>query len=210
MRRFLLILVLASCTKTPSQSICVMIDTSGTYKDQITEILQQVKLGILPNISGGDHLVLMKIDSSSYEWSNVIAALDVPKSRGEAAHSKRLFSARLDEVTFSSARYTDISGALLYCNEYMVNTDNSMRKMLIYSDMLEELPRNTSRAFRKDEFSGVDFVVVNSKRLLGDQKDPESYRKRMDGWRDKLVQHGAVGFQVYMGSGRVRSFLEKK
>jgi len=210
MRRLFLILILAGCTQTKNQSICVMIDTSGTYKDQISEILQQVKLGILPYINGGDHLVLMKIDSSSYEWDNVIAAIDVPKSRGEAAHSKRVFSAELDRVEFESARYTDISGALLYCNEYMTNINNPMKKMLIYSDMQEELPRNMSRGFRKDEFSRVEFVVVNSKRLIGDQKDPERYRKRMDGWRKKLMQHGASGFQVFIGSGRVRSFLEKK
>lgn len=210
MRGLLVLLLLASCTQKSSQAVCVLVDTSGTYTDQIPEILQQVRLVLLPPMSGGDQLILMKIDSFSYGWDNVVAILDVPASRGEAANSKRLFSSQMDEAQFERAKYTDISGAILYCNEYMRNTDCKTRKILIYSDMQEELPPEVTRSFRENELEGMSVAVVNTKRLVGDQRDPESYRKRMDEWQAKMREYGATGFHVFMSPDKVRSFMEVK
>jgi len=206
--RILLLLILAGCTQRPNQAIGILIDTSGTYVDQSPELLQQIRLVVLPNLRGGDQLVLMKIDSFSYGWDNVLTTLQVPHGRRDAAEIKRQFAVSLGELDLESSTHTDISGALLYCNEYLRNLDARVLKMLVFSDMQEDLPEGLVRSFRESEFGGVRIAVVNTKRLVADQRDPESYRRRLDEWRDKIMQCGAVSFDVYMGPDKIRTFME--
>jgi hypothetical protein len=207
-RALLIVLALAGCTQKPNQAMGILIDSSGTYVDQAPEIIQQIRLVVLPGLRGGDQLVLMKIDSFSYGWDNVLTTLQVPQGRRDAAEIKRQFAVRLNEIKIESSRYTDISGALLYCNEYMRNLDATVLKMLVFSDMQEDLPPGMRRTYREGEFTGVKIAIVNTKRLVGDQRDPESYRKRMDEWQEKIMQHGAVSFDVFMGPDKIRNFME--
>lgn len=210
MRLLIIILfVLSSCTQKPSQAFGVLLDTSGTYMDQSEEILQQIRLVILPTLSADDQLILMKIDSYSYGWENILAIIKIPKGRMEANNDKRLFSEKIGKLELKSSRFTDISGALLYCSEYMHNLNTKNNKIMIFSDMKEELPNNVSRVFRRKEFNGIDIAVVNTKRLFGDQIDPEKYRGRMDSWKSSLIQHGAASFQVFMGTDKIKTFMEK-
>ncbi len=189
----------------------VLIDTSGTYTEKVEGIIKQIRIGILPSLSGGDTLVVMKIDSASYGWDNLIAEIKIPSSRQKAAGVKKTFADTLATFEPEAAKHTDISGALLYCNEYLKDlAPKSSRKVVIFSDMLEDLPRGTKRTFREDEFDDLSVAVVNTKRLSQDQQDPMAYRERMAEWEEKLKTNGAASFKVYMGTSQIKTFLESK
>lgn len=206
----LLVLLLFGCSVPPRQAMCVLIDTSGTYTDQGETIMKHVKLSITPQMRSGDRLVVMAITSNSYGRKNVIAEIQIDSSRHTAATQRREFASTLDAFDSWGSKYTDISGAMMYCSEYLRELRAGRRKILVFSDMKEELPRGVTRNFSESEFEGYDIVVVNMKRLKSDQMSPEQYRQRMTSWGERLEQHGANSYQVYMGPERIQSFVQKR
>ena len=117
----LLILTGCSTDREYARSICILVDVSDTYTDQKTEVVDLVKKGILPGMLPGDTILVIRIDSESYEKDNVEAmmTLDTRPSLANAqklAFAKKLnaFAAREDH-----ASYTDIDGALMLAADYL-------------------------------------------------------------------------------------------
>src|SRR3984893_12146639 len=54
-----------------SQAIVALVDVSGTYADQKPEVVNVIRKGVLPRLTPGDTLVVIRIDSESYKQANV-------------------------------------------------------------------------------------------------------------------------------------------
>ncbi|TMA16997.1 MAG: hypothetical protein E6J84_08050, partial [Deltaproteobacteria bacterium] len=69
-----------------SQAIVALVDVSGTYADQRPEVVDVIRKGLLPRLTPGDTLVVIRIDNESYGKQNVEAnmTLDVRPSRANA------------------------------------------------------------------------------------------------------------------------------
>lgn len=207
-----LLLVLAalagvSCSEVSEyrQAVAVLVDVSGTYTDQHAEVARIVKREVLPALVPGDALLLVRIDSQSYEKENVetLVTLDARPSKANA--EKLALANRIDGFAASAVKseYTDIRGALMLAAEYLHEIPAGSRVILVFSDMNEDLPNGTTRALEAGEFSDIDVVAVNVKRLQADNADPGQFRGRLASWQERVLAHGADGWREVLDAGQL-------
>lgn len=186
--------------KRYDQAVCVLIDVSGTYADQLAEVVRIVKSEVLPSMEPGDTLLVLRIDGESYEKDNVevLVTLDARPSRANA--EKLGIAQRLDELAKreGAARHTDILGAMMLGGEYLRELITGSRVMLIFSDLEEDLAPGTRRTLRTDEFAGTHVLAVNVKRLHEDNIDPNGFRSRLASWEKRVLASGGLGWRTLM------------
>jgi len=191
------------------QAVCVLIDVSGTYADEKPEVVRILKRDVLPALLPGDTLLVIRIDSESYQKENLetLVTLDARPSRANA--QKLALARKLDAFAAreEKAEYTDIPGAMMLGAEYLHELDAGSRVMLVFSDMREDLPAGAKRRLGKAEFEGIELVAVNVKRLAGDSKDPEIFRGRLDAWERRATGASAVAWRTLMDSNKLGDYL---
>jgi hypothetical protein len=187
------------------QAIAVLVDVSGTYTDQASEVSRILKREVLPTLVPGDALLLVRIDSQSYERENLEALVTLDARPSKANAEKLALAKRLD--TFAAgvvkSEYTDIRGALMLAAEYLREIPAGSRVILVFSDMNEDLPNGTTRAFDPREFADIDVVAVNVKRLQADNADPQLFRGRLASWQERVLSHGADGWREVLDAGQL-------
>jgi hypothetical protein len=182
------------------QAICVLIDVSGTYAGEKAEVAKIVKRGVLPAMLPGDTLLLVRIDSASYEKDNVEALVTLDSRPSHANAQKLALASKLDAFAAQPARseHTDIVGAMLLGSEYLKETPAASRVMLVFSDLEQDLPAGARRKIEAGEFDGISVVAMNVKRLQADNADPEAFRQRLASWEDQMLGGGATGWRAIM------------
>lgn len=210
MRRLgLLALALASLACSDGneyrQAVAVLVDVSGTYVDQQAEVARIVKREVLPALVPGDALLLVRIDSQSYEKENLeaLVTLDARPSRANA--QKLALAQRIDAFAAGATRseYTDIRGALMLATEYLREIPAGSRVILLFSDMNEDLPSGTTRELAAGELAGIQVLAVNVKRLQSDNADPQLFRGRLASWQQNILSHGAAGWRSVLDAGQL-------
>ncbi len=192
----------AACSdsRAHARATCVLWDVSGTYDDQRGEVAHILRTGLLPWVRPGDTFLILRIDDDSYGKENVEATVTFDTQPSRANAQKLALAARLDQLARARkrTRFTDISGALLLGAEYLRETRAGKKTIVIFSDMKEELPPGARRTLGPHELDGIDVVAMNVKRLQADKLDPHGYRKRMDGWENRLTASGAASWKVVL------------
>lgn len=191
------------------QAIAVLIDISGTYADEKGEVVRIIKREILPAMVPGDTLLVITIDSQSYEKDNLITLMTLDQRPSEANAQKLLVAKQLDVLAKSDARssHTDILGAMMLGSEYLRELASGSRVMLIFSDMEQDLPAGVKRKTHETEFEDIRVLAINVKRLQGDNIDPEGFRDRLSAWEKSVMAANAVGWQVMMDSTKLPKLL---
>jgi hypothetical protein len=197
--------------KASETAICVLIDVSGTYADQKSDVVKILKREVIPNLVPGDTLITIVIDSESYQKENVttLTTLDARPSRANA--QKLALAQELDAFGSSSvqSRFTDIPGAMMLGAEYLQEARGQNRVMLVFSDLQEELPAGAKRDLRSDEFRGIHVVAMNVKRLGQDNADPEVYRRRLQSWQKRVEGAGGSGWRIVMDANQLPGVLDE-
>jgi len=193
-----------------AQSVCVLSDTSGTYADQSQQMRQTIRQALLPRMLPGDSLILVRIDSDSYQKDNVEGFFTLDR-RPSVANAQKMQLAK--QLTGSKkrqrrARHTDISGGIMLCSEYLKETRAGQKVIVLFSDMKEELPRGTKRQFSATELTGVRVAAMNVIKLGSDNRNPMRYRKRLDGWRDRVTGSGASDWHVILEAPSLVDYLD--
>lgn len=210
MRR-LVLLALASLSLACSdgyqyrQAIAVLVDVSGTYTDQQTEVAKILKREVLPGLVPGDALMLIRIDSQSYEKDNLVTLVTLDPRPSKANAEKLALAAKLDAFAAGAVRseYTDIRGAMMLAADYLREIPAGSRVILVFSDLNEDLPTGTTRALEQGEFADIDVVAVNVKRLQSDNADPQLFRSRLTRWEEEIRGHGAAGWRSVQDAGQL-------
>jgi hypothetical protein len=177
-----LALALTGCSdgRRWDQAVCVLIDVSGTYADQKRDVVRLLKRDVVPALEPGDSLLVIRIDGQSYEKANLEAMLTLDARPSQANAQKLALAKQLDAFAADRtvAPYTDIRGAMMLGAEYLKELGSGSRVMLIFSDLVEDLPKGVRRELGPTEFEGVELMAVNVKRLGGDGRDPDVFRRR--------------------------------
>lgn len=206
-----LVVAVTACSdaRRYDQAICVLIDVSGTYADQKAEVVRIVKREILPAMVPGDTLLVIRIDSQSYEKNNVEALVTLDPRPSRANAQKLALSHKLDEFAAGDATstHTDIEGAMMLGAEYLRELASGSLVMLVFSDMEQDLPAGTRRTVAEDEFEGIRVIAMNVKRLGADAADPQAFRTRLSGWEDRVVAANAVGWRTFLDSTKLPDYL---
>ncbi|MFQ5599123.1 MAG: VWA domain-containing protein [Candidatus Krumholzibacteriia bacterium] len=207
-------LLLAACSdgNRYAQAICVLVDVSGTYADQKPEVVDIVKKGILPGMLPGDTLILMRIDSQSYEKANVEASVSLDPRPSHANAQKLGFAKQLDRFARREgrARFTDIRGALMLAADYLKETTAGTQTIVVFSDLKEDLPGNIRRELSENEFENIRVVAANVKQLRRDNADPAAYRQRLASWEDRVLAGGARDWRVIVDSPKLVEYIERR
>jgi len=206
-------LLAASCSSGAqySQAIVALVDVSGTYADQRPEVVNVIRKGVLPRLTPGDTLVVIRIDSESYKKANVEASMTLDVRPSKANAQKLQLASTLEAFSHKQLRsaHTDIRGAMMLGAEYLRESNAGRRTMVIFSDMEEDLPRGVKRDMASDELKGVRVLAMNVKRLGHDNANPTAYRARLAGWEKQLTSHGAREFKVVLEPEKLSDLLDE-
>jgi hypothetical protein len=191
------------------QAVCVLIDVSGTYADQKTDVVRILKREVLPALEPGDTLMVIRIDGESYQKENIetIVRLDARPSKANA--QKLAVARKLDAFARAdaTASHTDIQGAMMLGTDYLREVESGSRVMLVFSDMRQDLPEGAKRELQENEFDGIDVVAMHVKRLESDNADPAIFRSRLSGWEQRLRGAGASGWRALMDASKLPEHL---
>lgn len=193
------------------QAVSVLIDTSGTYADQRQHVVRLIKREILPQMLPGDSLVVVRIDSESYDQDNLEMLVTFDRRPSHANAQKLAVAKKLDAFAAAPAgsRFSDIPGAMMLAGEYLAEIGSGSRVMLVFSDMAEELPAGVKRRLRDDEFAGVRVAAINVKRLGDDTADPEVFRTRLATWKRRVTSAGALEWRTVLDPKKLPGYLEE-
>jgi hypothetical protein len=197
-----LLLAAAACSegRSEARAVAVLVDVSGTYADRIPDVARIVRAGVLPGIRPGDTFLVVRIGEQSYSDDALVKRVTLDERPSRANAQKLDLARELDRFASSQkrARYTDISGALLFASEHLKKTGAGHRAIVIFSDMREELPKGAKRTLEQDELAGTDVLAMNVKRLAADVNDPAAYRARLADWGKRLTAAGAASWKVVL------------
>lgn len=212
-RSFFVLSMLVSCTDGSeyARATCVLVDESGTYADERANVVRIVRTALLPEMLPGDHLILGRIDSKSFERSNIVAALHLDPRPSRAHAQKLAFLKALDAFGAAAdrSRHTDIRGGMMLCAEHLLDTGAALRTIIVFSDMKEDLPRGVVRDLAPDQLRGITVLAMNVKKLEGDNANPTVYRERLERWQSLLESSGASDFEVLVAPERLIARLEQ-
>ena len=206
-------LIFSGCSdnKRYETAICALADISGTYADQKQDVARIVKAGLIPNLEPGDSLFFITIDSNSYEEENLKFKLNLDYIPSKANDQKLAFATNMDEFAKGDSRskYTDISGAMMLCGDYLRNTGSGNQAMVIFSDMKEELQPGLKRKFRDTEFAGMHIAALNVIKLGTDSNNPEIYRNRLSSWEKRVMGSGAESWDTILDASKIPEYVEQ-
>ena len=143
-------LLLGGCADTTSHSTAVymLLDTSGTYRSELQRA-QKIIDFLLATLQPGDSLVVARIDSGSFSEKDIVCKMTFDGRPSVANQQKRRFRETIDEFVTSveSSPYTDITGGVIQAVEFLEETGAGKRRILIFSDLKEDLPAGHVRDF---------------------------------------------------------------
>jgi hypothetical protein len=189
---------LAGCgdSKSHSQAVYMLVDTSGTYALEIDKA-QAIVNYLLGTLQSGDSLAVARVRSRSFSEKDIIAKATFDSRPSQANTQKRAFKDAIDSFTKTArgSAYTDITGGLIQGAMFLNETGAGRKTILIFSDMQEELDRTTVRDFPID-LKNIRVVAVNVVKLKTDNVDPRRYMGRLDEWQKRVELAGASEWRV--------------
>lgn len=197
MKRLLIVLsltlTLAACgqSKPGHRAVYLLIDTSGTYTEELSKA-QSILNYLLATLDSGDSIAVARIDSGSFSDKDVVSRVTFDERPSVANDQKRLFKRDMDnfvETVKRGSAHTDISGAILQSVEYLNETGAGEKYVLVFSDLEEDLQKGHIRDFPMT-LDGIHVVALNVTKLRTDNIDPRDYLKRLENWQRRVIEGG--------------------
>ncbi len=189
----LLALSASTCTdqRSHSQAVYMLIDTSGTYAQEVGKA-QRIINYLLGTLESGDSLAVARVRTRSFSEKDIIWKATFDNRPSQANAQKRVFKEKVDEFvkSVSGSAYTDITGGLIQGGMFLKETGAGKKTILIFSDMQEELDKVTIRDFPID-LKDIRVVALNVVKLKTDNIDPRRYLGRLEAWQKRVEKAGA-------------------
>jgi hypothetical protein len=186
-------ILLSGCyeQKPPSKSVYLLLDTSGTYTQELDKAQSII------------NYLLATLDSGSFNEKDIIAKTTFDSRPSTTNNQKRLFKQKVDTFVANLEKgsfRTDITGGILQAADFVNETQAGEKYVLIFSDLEEELQKGHIRDFPLD-MQGIQVVALNVTKLRSDNIDPREFKNRLDHWQQRIENGG--------GSWRVVNDLER-
>ena len=201
-RRDLLVLMgaawLPACgdPKSHAHAVYMLVDTSGTYALEIDKA-QAIVNYLLGTLQSGDSFAVARVRSRSFSEKDIVAKATFDARPSQANAQKRAFKEQVESFTRTArgSAYTDITGGLLQGALFLNETGAGRKTILIFSDMQEELDKQTVRDF-PISLKNIRVVAVNVVKLKTDNVDPRRYMGRLEDWQKRVELAGASEWRV--------------
>jgi hypothetical protein len=186
------VLLLASCapSQPTSSGVYMLVDTSGTYREEITKA-QQIIRYTLSRLDATDTFAVARVDTGSFSEKDIVAKMTFDDRPSTVNRQKRLFAEQVETFVndAQSSAYTDITGGLLQAVEYLNEKDPGAKTVLIFSDLKEDLQDGYIRDIEFD-LDGFEIIALNVTKLRSDNIDPREYLMRLEQWQAKVEKSG--------------------
>ena len=187
-------MLLGACgdSRVHSQAVYMLVDTSGTYAQELGKATKIINY-LLATLNSGDSLAVAKVETRSFSEKDIIAKVTFDKRPSQATLQKRAFKAKIEAFANEAkgSAYTDITGGLIQGAEYLNETKAGIKTIVIFSDMQEELGKGTVRDF-PIKLDGIRIVALNVTKLTTDNADPRIYLDRLARWEERTRKAGAT------------------
>ncbi|SHF11760.1 von Willebrand factor type A domain-containing protein [Microbulbifer donghaiensis] len=184
-----------------NQGVYMLIDTSGTYTQELDKA-QQVINYTLAKMNPGDTFAVASINTGSFSEKNIKAKVTFDDRPSVTNRQKQAFQQSIQQFVDETqpAAFTDITGGLLQAVEYLNEKEPGRKTILIFSDLKEELKEGYNRDVPL-QLDGFSLVALNVTKLRSDNLDPNEYLGRLQQWQSRVEASG--------GSWRVVNDLER-
>src|SRR3990172_7454414 len=195
----LLALLLTACAdqRKHVRAVYLLVDTSGTYATELDKA-QHVINYLLGTLNPGDSFAVARVKSRSFSEKDIIAKVTFSKDPLQANQQKKQFKDKtlaLKQQVKGGSAYTDITGGVLQAAEFLAETGAGRKTILIFSDMQEELDKQTVRNVPMN-LTGIRVVAINVTKLHTDNIDPRRYQDRLAVWEKRARAAGASEWRV--------------
>jgi len=190
----LLVAVLVACTEQnkafvdhqEKRAVYVLVDASGHYSSTFNDV-QKVMRYLLRTLQPGESLALARIDSGSFNESDIVARMTFDIRPSMANAQKRAFLQMLENFSKDtrSSKQTDITGGTLQAIEYLNEAGSRSKHILLFSDLKEETREDKVRDFPVN-YSGASVVAMYGSNLQSKNLLSKDYVKRMEYWENKV------------------------
>jgi hypothetical protein len=191
-------LALVGCAdqKAHSQAVYMLVDTSGTYAEEVGKA-QLIINYLLGALNSGDSLAVARVRSRSFSEKDIIAKATFDGRPSQANAQKRAFRDEFEAFAKNTrgSAYTDITGGLIQGSMFLNETGAGKKTILIFSDMQEELDKQVVRDFPID-LKNIRVVAVNVVKLKTDNVDPRKYTGRLEDWQKRVKAAGAAEWLI--------------
>jgi hypothetical protein len=183
-------------SKNHAHAVYMLVDTSGTYALEIDKA-QAIVNYLLGTLQSGDSFAVARVRSRSFSEKDIIAKATFDARPSQANAQKRAFKEQVEAFTKTArgSAYTDITGGLLQGALFLNETGAGRKTILIFSDMQEELDKQTVRDF-PISLKSIRVVAVNVVKLKTDNIDPRRYMGRLEEWQKRVELAGAAEWRV--------------
>ena len=201
-------LLLAACGEpvAHNQGVYMLIDTSGTYTQELGKA-QQVINYTLAKMNPGDTFAVASINTGSFSEKNIKAKVTFDDRPSVTNRQKQAFQQSIQQFVEDAqpATYTDITGGLLQAVEYLNEKAPGHKTILIFSDLKEELKEGYNRDVPL-QLDGFNLVALNVTKLRSDNIDPNEYLGRLQQWQGRVEESGG-NWQVINDLERLEKVL---
>ena len=182
--------------RSHAHAVYLLVDTSGTYAQEVDKA-QVIVNFLLGTLNSGDSLAVARVRSRSFSEKDIIAKATFDNRPSQANLQKRAFRDQVESFvrTARNSAYTDITGGLIQGSLFLNETGAGKKTILIFSDMQEELDKQTLRDFPID-LKSIRVVAVNVVKLKTDNIDPRRYMGRLEDWQKRITKAGAAEWRV--------------
>ena len=187
-----LCLLLGSCGEpvARNQGVYMLIDTSGTYTEELDKA-QQVINYTLAKMNPGDTFAVASINTGSFSEKNIQAKVTFDDRPSITNKQKQAFQQSIQKFVEEAkpASFTDITGGLLQAVEFLNEKQPGSKTILIFSDLKEEIKAGYNRDVPL-KLDGFNLIALNVTKLNSDNVDPNQYLGRLDEWKSRVEQSG--------------------
>ena len=187
-----LCVLLVSCSsEAPTNTgVYMLLDTSGTYAEELTKAEQIIRY-TLSKLNESDSFAVARIDTGSFSEKDIIAKASFDDRPSAVNRQKRLFAQQVSEFVKNAkpSSYTDITGGLLQAVEFLNEKNTGRKTILIFSDLKEDLKDGYVRDI-EIELEGFNVIALNVTKLRSDNIDPREYLSRLEEWKTRVERTG--------------------
>ncbi len=187
-----LCVLLVSCSsEAPTNTgVYMLLDTSGTYAEELTKAEQIIRF-TLSKLDASDSFAVARIDTGSFSEKDIVAKVSFDDRPSAVNRQKRLFAQQVSDFVKNArpSSYTDITGGLLQAVEFLNEKNTGKKTILIFSDLKEDLMEGYIRDFEV-ELEGFDVIALNVTKLRSDNIDPREYLSRLEEWKSRVEKTG--------------------
>jgi hypothetical protein len=186
-------LSLTACSepKSKARAVYLLLDTSGTYTEEMNKA-QSIINYLLATLDSGDSIAIARIDSGSFSEKDILVRATFDIRPSTAIEQKRAFKKKIADFVSgikSGSRHTDITGGMMQASEYLTETGAAEKYVLIFSDLEEDLKKGHIRDF-PISLPDINVVALNVTKLRSDNIDPRDYLKRLNTWQNRVSDAG--------------------